>query len=484
MSMTENRSDPRHPLLFTDLAARQVVADFTGGTLSTDAGALLLREVDFNLGMTTGLAQCFTDWRNQRWVEHTLPELLAQRLYGLALGYEDINDHSQLRRDPLLATACNKIDPLGQDRRNPEDRGFALAAPSTLNRLELSNNQHTRYHKLPHDPARVEAHLLRMGARCLPKHAREVVVDLDAMGHRLHGTQEGRHFNAYYDDYCYLPLYAFAGNFPLWAQLRTADHEAAHGVVPALEKIVAAIRKRCRQARIIVRADSGFCREEILAWCEGQSAVYYCLGLAKNCVLIEKLGSAMAEARARRCLCGSSGVRAFTEFEYQTRGSWSRPRRIIGKAEVLAEGENPRFVVTNLPAKGFKGDADRGRFQPARLYEEFYCARGDMENLLKQQVLDLRADRMSTHHLASNQFRLWEAVFAYLLMERLRTQGLAGTELERATAGSLRLKLLKVAAQVRVSVRRVYVQLSSAYPLQELFRLCHRRLMRLALPSG
>jgi len=270
----------------------------------------------------------------------------------------------------------------------------------------------------------------------------------------------------------------------LWAQLRTADHEAAHGVVPALEKIVAAIRKRCRKARIIVRGDSGFCREPILAWCEGQSEVYYCLGLSKNSVLIEKLGPAMAEARARHCLCGASGVRAFTEFEYQTRESWSRSRRVIGKAEVLAKGENPRFVVTNLPAKGFRDDPDRGRFQPARLYEELYCARGDMENLLKQQVLDLRADRMSTRHLASNQFRLWEATFAYLLLERLRTQGLAGTELERATAGSLRLKLLKVAAQVRVSVRRVYVQLSSAYPLQELFRLCHRRLMRLALPSG
>ena len=221
-----------------------------------------------------------------------------------------------------------------------------------------------------------------------------------------------------------------------------------------------------------------------MAWCEGQPEIYYCLGLARNSVLIEKLGRAMAEARARYCLSGGSVVRAFTEFEYQTQKSWSRYRRVIGKAEVMAEGDNPRFVVTNLPAKGFKDDSDKERFIAARLYEELYCARGDMENKLKQQVLDLRADRMSTHHLASNQFRLWEATFAYLLMERLRTQGLAGTELERATAGSLRLKLLKVAAQVRVSVRRVYVQLSSTYPLQELFRLCHRRLMRLALPAG
>ena len=332
----------------------------------------------------------------------------------------------------------------------------------------------------------MEACLLELGVRCLPKRVQEVVVDLDAMGHRLHGTQEGRHFNAYYDDYCYLPLYAFVGDFPLWAQLRTADHEAAHGVVPALEQIVATIRRRCRRARIIVRGDSGFCREEIMAWCERQPPlVYYCLGLAKNPVLIETLGPALADARARRCLSAAPSVRVFAEFEYQTRESWSRPRRVIGKAEVMAEGENPRFVVTNLPAKGFKGDQDsRARLAPARLYEELYCARGDMENVLKQQVLDLQADRMSTHYLASNQLRLWLATFGYLLLERLRTQGLAGTELERATVGSLRLKLLKVAAQVRVSVRRVYVQLSSAYPLQELFGRCQRRLMRLALPAG
>jgi hypothetical protein len=470
-------------LLFDDLGPRLVQADFSGGTLSSDAGALLLRQVDLNLGMTQNLAQCFGDGRNQFWVEHSVEELLRQRIYGTALGYEDLNDHERLRLDPLLAAACEKTDPLGQERLLPQHRGIALASPSTLNRLELSNNKNSRCHKLPHDPAKIEACLLKMGVRCLPKHAQEVVLDLDAMGHRLHGLQEGRHFNAYYDDYCYLPLYAFVGDFPLWAQLRTADQDAAHGVVPALEKMVAAIRKRSPKARIIVRGDSGFGREEIMAWCEGQREVYYCLGLAKNSVLIEKLGPTLAWARARHCLTGASSARAFTEFEYQTQKSWSRPRRVIGKAEVMLAGENPRFVVSNLPARRFRGDTDQERLTPARLYEELYCARGDMENLLKQQVLDLKADRMSSHHLASNQLRLWEAMFAYLLLERLRTQGLAGTELERATAGSLRLKLLKVAAQVRVSVRRIYVQMSSAYPLQELFGLCHRRLMAMPLWS-
>jgi hypothetical protein len=347
----------------------------------------------------------------------------------------------------------------------------------------LSNNKQTRCHKLPHDPQKLEACLLTLGVRCLPKHARELVLDLDAMGHRLHGTQEGRHFSAYYDDYCYLPLYAFVGDVPLWAQLRTSDRDAARGVVAALEKIIPAIRKRCKRARIIVRADSGFCREEILAWCEAHG-VYHGMGLSKNLVLIGQLQPALADARARRCLSGAASARVFTEFAYQTHKTWSRARRVIGKAEVMAAGDNPRFLVTNLPARGFKGDPDRDRFGAPRLYEEFYCGRGEMENVLKQQTLDLAADRMSTHYLASNQLRLWLATFAYLLLERVRTWGLAGTELAAATVGSVRLKLLKVAAQVTVSVRRVYVRLSGAYPWQALFRLCHRRLLALGGTSG
>lgn len=466
-------------MLFQDLGARKVVADFSGGTLSSDGGVRLVRQVDLSLGLTRQLADCFGDARHPVFVEHFLPELLSQRIYTEALGYEDLNDHQYLRRDPLLATACGKKDPLGTER--PFHPGAPLASPATLNRLELSNNKHTRAHKLPHDPQKIEALLLRLGARGLPKHAREIIVDLDAMGHRLHGRQEGRHFNAYYDDYVYLPLYAFVGDIPLWAQLRTAEHGAAHGAAAALEKIVAAIRQRCKRARIIVRGDSGFCVDELMRWCEVQG-VYYCVGLAKNSVLIEKTQSALAQARARHCLTGAA-TRVFTEFEYETVRSWSRARRVLAKAEVSAQGDNPRFLVTNLPARGFKDDADPTRFTAPRLYEELYCARGEMENVLKQQTLDLAADRMSTHHLASNQLRLWLATFAYLLMERVRTLGLRGTELAHATAGSVRLRLLKVAAQVRVSVRRVYVQLSSAWPLQETFRLCQRRLMALPLWS-
>lgn len=472
------------PLLFQDLGPRKVVADFSGGTLSSDGGVLLLRQIDRGLGVSRSLGGCFDDRRDARWVDHQLEQLLSQRIYGLALGYEDINDHATLRLDPLLAVACEKRDPLGQDRLLPEFRGVALAAPSTLNRLELSNNRHTRGHKLPHRPEKMESCLLEMAVRCLPKRAREVILDLDAMGHLLHGLQEGRHFNAYYDDYCYLPLYVMAGDVLLWAQLRTAEHGAAHGVVPTLEKIVAAIRKRCPKARIIVRADSGFCNDEILSWCEGQTEVYFCIGVAKTSVLTEKLEPALMQARAKHCLVGTA-ARVFAEFQHQTvSGTWSRSRRVIGKAEVTAQGDNPRFIVTNLPAEGFEDDEFSDRFTPANLYEVIYCARGECENVLKQQVLDLHADRMSTHHLASNQLRLWLSAFAYLLVERVRSLGCRGTDLARATVGTIRLKLFKVAAQVKISVRRVYVQLSSAYPLQKLFRLCQGRLSRWAESSG
>lgn len=461
------------------------MADFSGGTLSSDGGLPLLRQIDAGLGLTRTLAGCFCDRRDQRFVDHSMQQLLAQRIYGLALGYEDLNDHEQLRHDPLLATACDKADPLGQDRFNPLDRGIALAGPSTLNRLELSNNKDTRCHKLPHDPAQVESCLLTMGVRQLPKHAKEIVLDLDSMGHLVHGMQEGRHYSDYYGDYCYLPLYIVVGDVVLWAQLRTSDRDGADGVVPALEKIVAAIRQRCKNARLVVRGDSGFCRDQIMAWCEGQRRkVYYCLGLSKNAVLNRHLAPAMARARERHCLCGAPSVREFVEFEYRTRDSWSRARRVIGKAEVMTAGDNPRFIVTNLPAEGFKGEKDRERFTSARLYEELYCARGEMENVLKQQVLDLQADAMSTHHLASNQLRLWLAAFAYVLLERLRTLGCHGTELARATAGNIRLKLLKVAAQVTVSVRRVYIQLSTACTRQMLFRLCHARLAQWAPVDG
>lgn len=466
----------QQPLLFQDLGTRAVAADFSGGYLSSDGGALLLRQIDRGLGLTRTLARAFTDRRDPRYCDHTLEQLLAQRLHGLALGYEDLNDHDTLRRDPLLAVACDKADPLGRDRLHAHDHGTALAGSATLNRLELGNHRHDRTHKITHDPAQVEAALLELGVRCLDRHARELIVDLDAMGHLVHGLQEGRHFSAYYDGYCYLPLYACAGDVPLWAQLRPGASDAAEGVVSALAKIIPALRRRCKKARIIVRGDSAFAREEIMAWCERQpQAVYYCLGLAGNARLLEMIPATLAAARARRCLTGAPSARAFADLEYQTLKTWSRKRRVVAKAEVMAAGDNPRFVATNLPAEGFRGE-NRERFTAARLYEEVYCGRGEMENVLKQQTLDLAADRLPTQRLGSNQLRLWMATLAYLLLERLRSVGLVGSELARATAGTIRTRLLKVAASVTVSVRRVWVRLSSACPLQGVYRQCARRL--------
>jgi len=465
-------------LLFDDLASRSIVAEFSAGHLSSDAGVLLLRQLDRGLGVSRELAGCFHDARDPRFVEHPLQPLLSQRLYAMALGYEDINDHADLRRDPLLAVAVEKSDPIGNYRFHPEDRGKPLAAPSTLNRMEISNTKSTRYHKLRHDPTAVQACVLKLAVRCLPKHAREIVLDLDATGDLVHGMQEGRFFNAYYGDYCFLPLYILAGDVLLWAQLRTAEHGAAHGALEALQTVVAAIRCRCRKARIIVRADSGFCNDPFMTWIESQPDMYYCLGVAPNARLRDQVQDALADARMQHCLTGVT-TRRFKELRYQTLTTWTRERRVVAKAEVLTQGDNPRFVVTNLPPDGFPADPRPQHFAAQSLYEDFYCARGQCENVLKQQLLDIKADRTSTHSLVSNQLRLSFSALTYLLLERMRAICLQGTQLANATVGTIRLKLLKVAAAVTVSVRRVYVQLPSAYPYRHLFSRCHCRLMAL-----
>ena len=474
------------PLLFSfnDLGSRRVIADFSAGYLSSDGGMLLLRQIDEGLCIFRSLARCFDDARNPLLIEHSVRELVAQRLLGMAAGYEDLNDHNLLRLDPLFAVAVGKEDPLGSGRAE-KDQGKALASAPTLNRLELGNNKNTPCHKISADHEAIEEDLLRMGVRCLPKHSLEVVIDLDTTDDPLHGHQEGRFFHGFYGCYCYLPLFAFVGSVPLWAQLRTSDGDAAHGAVDALKKIVAAVRKRCPKARIIVRADSGFCRQELMAWCETQQpVVYYCLGLARNSRLRELIDEKFARVRESAILCGGV-ARGFTEFQYQTLKSWTRSRRVIAKAEILQDKDNPRFIVTNLPAEGFEDQQQSAdRFCAQKCYEDFYCARGDMENQIKQQYLDLEADRTSSHWMASNQLRLWFSAFALLLFQRLRTLGLQGTELAKATAGTIRQRLLKIGALVTVSTRRVYVRLASAFPLQNLFAQVHRALAGLVAEDG
>jgi hypothetical protein len=443
-----------------------VAVDFSGGHLSSDGGAVLLRQVDQSIGLSRLLAGCFVDGRDARFVEHEVRELVAQRLNALALGYEDLNDHADLRRDPLLGVAAGKLDPLGL-ARSAADRGRALAAPATLQRMETAvDHQGSRYHKLAAQPGAMRELLLRQGVRTLDKNTAEVIVDFDATDARLHGAQEGRFFHGYYGDYCYLPLLAYIGAAPVWAELRTADGDAARGTVEALAAIVAEVRRRCPAAQIVVRGDSGFCREDLMGWCE-QQGVRYVLGLARNARLAALLAPALATARQRACLCGGS-TREFAELAYRTLDSWSRERRVVGKAEILGDKDNPRFVVTNVPA---------AECAAAPLYEETYCGRGDMENAVKEHQLDLFGERLSCAGFASNEVRLLLASFAQLLLERLRTIGLTGTALAQATAGTIRVQLLKIAAQVTVSVRRVHVRLASVFARQTVFAQAHAQLL-------
>jgi hypothetical protein len=430
-----------------------VQADFGGGYLSSDGGGLILREFERHSGLVRDLAGCFVDYRNPLYIEHSVQELLSQRNYGLILGYEDLNDHDHLRRDPVHGLICGKRDPLGQDRVLERDKGKALAAHSTLNRLELSAQSiDLRHHKIQVQPDEVEQLLIQRAVKAIPRKSAEIVLDFDGTDDPLHGSQEGGYFNGYYRHYCYLPLYCFCGNIPFLAKLRDGKRDASEGTVEALEKIVPAIRKRFgSKVRIIVRADSGFAREAIMSWCE-EHEVWYCFGLARNDRLSETL-QANFESLKAQINEGKlqSPSRSFIEFEYSTLTSWSRKRRVIAKAEILSKGDNPRFIVTNLPKDGCGDRAQAVRFEPAALYEKFYCARGDMENRIKEQQLDLFADRTSTHWMASNQLRLWFSVFAHLIMSRLQAEVLKGTELADASIGQVRLRLFKIAARFKAS---------------------------------
>jgi hypothetical protein len=463
---------------FDQLDGRRVEVDFTGGTLSSDGGLLLLRDLDTRLQIGKRLSKCFIDKRDQRFVQHQLEALVSQRLFALCAGYEDLNDHNRLREDPLIAMTVGKSDPTGNDRGG-QNKGKPLAAASTLNRLELGNEKGSaHYRKIKPQALMMEELLIKVGVETLAPDTTEVVLDFDATDSIIHGLQEGRFFNAYYDNYCYLPLYCFMGDVPLWAQLRPCNIDASRGTVEALQKIVSAIRNRCPNSRIIVRGDSGFCREEVMSWCENND-VFYCLGLARNSRLLEKLDDALFRARLTACLTGGY-ARVFTDFNYQTRDSWAIARRVIGKAEIIKKGENPRFIVTNLPKDGFEQD-QMNRFTATACYEEFYCARGEMENRIKEQQMDLFADRTSTHYMDSNQLRLYFSTFAYFLVERLRCLTLKGTQLAQATAGTIRLKIFKIAASLSFSVRRVHIRFASAFPFREIFSLVHKRILALKI---
>lgn len=447
---------------FQSLGRRTVVGNFNGGMISSDGGGLLLAEVEAKTGILARLSQQFIDYRKADAIEHTVRELVGQRVFGLALGYEDLNDHDRLRLDPLLAAAVGKLDPSGQDRLLERDRGKALASSSTLNRLELTPwdaDADERYKKIVAKPAGMDRLLVDCFLDAYPSPPESIWIDLDATDDPLHGSQEGRFFHGYYGHYCYLPLYIFCGEHLLCARLRESNIDAAAGSVEELTRIVAQIRARWPQVEIVIRGDSGFCREDIMAWCEAQG-VHFLLGLAKNNRLIKRIGDALHSAECAYHLSGQAS-RVFEDFSYRTAKSWSQTRRVVAKAEHLSKGANPRFVVTSLPAE---------RYGARTLYEDLYCARGDMENRIKEQQLDLFADRTSTHTLRANQIRLYFASFAYVLLCALRRLALPDTELAQAQCGTIRLKLLKIGAQIRISVRRVVVAFSEAFPGAALFR--------------
>jgi hypothetical protein len=455
--------------LFQAQTKRKLVAHFNGGNICSDAGGLLLQQTERLTGIIRRFAGCFTDHRDADLIEHTVEELVAQRVYALALGYEDLNDHDELRNDPLLAVLVGKDDPAGKNRLRNRDKGKALAGKSTLNRLELTPvraNKKSRYKKITVARHAVDAFLIEVFLESYSRPPSEIVLDLDATDDPLHGHQAGRFFHGYYNNYCYLPLYIFCGEHLLCARLRPSNIDASAGSVKELDRIVSHIRRRWPDVRIVIRGDSGFCREHIMSWCE-RNDVDYVLGLAKNQRLKGEIAAQMQQARTMYEQTHQAS-RVFKDFRYQTLESWSRSRRVVGKAEYLDKGENPRFVVTSLSAD--KADA-------RTLYEQTYCARGDMENRIKEQQLWLFADRTSCATMRANQLRLWFSSVAYTLMQALRRLGLKGTELARAQCNTIRLKLLKIGAQVRMTVRKIWVSLSESYPYQQLFSQVYENLV-------
>src|SRR5262245_13582916 len=462
-------------LVFQDLGRRHVVAHFNGGSVTSDAGGLLLRELEAKFHFLDQFAACFTDHRDPDLVEHTLPELLKQRIFALCLGYEDLNDHDRLRHDPLLAVLVGKKDPPGARRARARDRGKALAGKSTLNRLELTPvraNATSRYKKIVAHLDAMQAFFVEAFVQQQAVPPARLILDLDSTDFVLHGHQLGRFFHGYYDAYCYLPLYIFCGDPPLLALLRPSDIDNAAGVLKHLTRIIARLRACWPGVSILVRGDRGFCREHLMRWCEAHG-VDFLFGLAKNARLLRELGPALEQAQQQFTHTGQA-ARVFHEFAYRTHESWSRERRVVGKAEHLAKGPNPRFVVSSLTTAAFVGQA---------LYEQEYCGRGDMENRIKEQQLMLFASRVSCQTMRANQVRLCLATVAYVLLRALREHGLAQTELAQAQCDTIRVKLLKIGAVIRVSVRRVIVSLSEAYPLREGFVRVWEKLSALSVPA-
>lgn len=455
---------------FQALGRREIVAGFDGGTITSDGGGLLLREVEQRCNILSRFAGCFTDHRNPKLIEHSVKDLVSQRVLAIALGYEDLNDHDALSGDWLLAMLVGKIDPTGQNRLLDRDTGHALAGKSTLNRLELSPEDagpKSRYKKIVMNSEAIDQLLVEAFLESHPTAPSHITIDLDATDIPLHGKQEGRFFHGYYDTYCYLPLYIFCGDELLGARLRPANIDGAAGAVEEVEAIISQIRAAWPEVKITLRGDSGFCREELMNWCEDQDKpVDYLFGLAKNSRLVEEIAEELNDAKVM-FECSGEPSRQFKDFCYQTRTSWRRARRVVGKAEQLAGRSNPRFIVTSLSQE---------QFDAQTLYEQEYCARGDMENRIKEKQLMLFADRASSAKMRANQLRLYFSSIAYVLMQALRRIGLKGTEMARAQCDTIRLKLFKIGARVKITVRKIWVSYAEGYPYLAIFKQVYRNL--------
>lgn len=444
---------------FQSLGKRKVEVDFSAGHTTSDGGVLALREFADRCKILTAFAACFVDHRNKHMIEHSLEELLYQRVLGIVCGYEDLNDHDTLRSDVALAVAVGKKDPTGQNRRRECDRGTPLAGKSTLNRLELTPedaDSKARYKKIVCNFEAVDRFFVDVFLNAHTQPPKSIVLDIDTTDDLIHGEQEGRHYHGYYGGYCYLPLYVFCEDHLLCAKLRTADAEHAEGTRDELQRIVEQIRQRWPSVKILIRGDSGFSRETLMAWCEANQ-VDYIFGLAKNSRLKVEIEREMDRAKEMYQRT-EEPARVFKGFKYRTLDTWSRARRVIAKAEYTNEKENPRFIVTSIK-----------KYRPSRLYEKVYCARGDMENRIKEQQLDLFADRTSTALMRSNQARLYLASVAYILLSAFRRVALKDTALEKAQCGTIRNRLIKIGGVIRVTVRRVHIALSSAFPLQDIY---------------
>lgn len=444
---------------FESFQGRKVVGAFDGGAVTSNGGAVLLREADRHIGLTPLVAECFHDGRLQDLVIHAKETMIAQRIHGIALGHEDISDHDELRYDPALA--------LISDTDEPKARNVAtLAGKSTLQRLETAvGTGNPRYHKFKVDEDALANMFPKLYIAAHATPPKRIILDLDATDDPLHGNQEGRFYHGYYRCYCYLPLYIFAGRHLLVAKLRQANQDAAAGAKEEVERLVAMIRQAWPDVEIWLRADSGFCRDDLMTWCE-ENNVDYIFGLAKNTRLNGMIKAELANAEAG-FLYTREATRIFKDLEYRTLKSWSTTRRVVAKAEHLAKGANPRFVVTSLRQEAFAAQ---------ELYKDIYCQRGEMENRIKECQIDMFSDRTSAATMRANQLRLWFSALAYVLVDAVRRLALHGTKLERATCGTIRLKLLKLAAVVTRSVRRIKIAFANACPIKHIFAIAHQRL--------